>query len=70
MLSVLANRTYRHLFAAQVIALIGAGLMTVALGLLAYRIAGAGATVVRPHWTMVDEGGQLHALRRLHGHHG
>src|SRR3546814_7931859 len=32
-LSVLANRTYRHLFMAQVIALIGTGLATVALGL-------------------------------------
>lgn len=31
MLSVLANRTYRHLFAAQVIALIGTGLMTVSV---------------------------------------
>ena len=40
MLSVLANRTYRHLFAAQVIALVGTGLATVALGLLAYEIAG------------------------------
>ena len=39
MLSVLANRTYRHLFAAQVIALIGTGMMTVALGLLAFKIA-------------------------------
>lgn len=39
MLSVLANRTYRHLFCAQVIALVGTGLMTVALGLLAYKIA-------------------------------
>ncbi|MGY3510629.1 MFS transporter [Bradyrhizobium lupini] len=46
MLSVLANRTYRHLFAAQVIALIGTGLMTVALGLLAFRIAGANAGAV------------------------
>ncbi len=43
MLSVLRNRTYRHLFAAQVIALIGTGLATVALGLLAYDIAGADA---------------------------
>ncbi|MEW1636821.1 MFS transporter [Streptomyces sp. NPDC093801] len=40
MLSVLRNRTYRHLFAAQVIALVGTGLATVALGLLAYDIAG------------------------------
>ena len=41
MFSTLANRTYRHLFLAQVIALIGTGLATVALGLLAYDIAGA-----------------------------
>ena len=46
MLAVLANRTYRHLFAAQVIALIGTGLMTVALGLLAYKIAGEKAGAV------------------------
>ncbi|MFC4467330.1 MFS transporter [Streptomyces xiangluensis] len=43
MLAVLRNRTYRHLFTAQVIALIGTGLATVALGLLAYDIAGADA---------------------------
>ncbi|MGR4881110.1 MFS transporter [Streptomyces sp. LARHCF249] len=43
MLSVLRNRTYRHLFIAQAIALIGTGLATVALGLLAYDIAGAQA---------------------------
>ena len=46
LLSVLANRTYRHLFAAQVIALVGTGLLTVALGLLAYRLAGAEAGAV------------------------
>src|SRR5215216_5576145 len=46
MLSVLANRTYRHLFAAQVIALIGTGLMTIALGLLAFKIAGDKAGAV------------------------
>ncbi|GJD31018.1 hypothetical protein PMNALOAF_2270 [Methylobacterium adhaesivum] len=46
MLSVLSNRTYRHLFAAQVIALIGTGLLTVALGLLAFRIAGDRAGTV------------------------
>lgn len=46
MLSVLANRTYRHLFFAQVIALVGTGLATVALGLLAYEIAGADAGAV------------------------
>jgi hypothetical protein len=35
MLSVLANRTYRHPFLAQVIALVGTGLATVATGRLA-----------------------------------
>ncbi|WP_030251099.1 MFS transporter [Streptomyces violens] len=43
MLSVLRDRTYRHLFTAQVIALVGTGLATVALSLLAYDIAGAAA---------------------------
>lgn len=43
MLSVLANRTYRHLFGAQILSLIGTGLTTVALGLLAYDLAGADA---------------------------
>ncbi len=46
MLRVLRNRTYRHLFAAQVIALIGTGLLTVARSLLAYRLAGANAGLV------------------------
>ena len=46
MLSVLANRTYRHLFAAQVVALAGTGLATVALALLAYDIAGEEAGAV------------------------
>lgn len=46
MLEVLANRTYRHLFLAQVIALLGTGLATVALGLLAFDLAGANAGVV------------------------
>lgn len=46
MLSVLGNRTYRRLFAAQVIALIGTGLLTVALGLLAYALAGRNAGAV------------------------
>jgi H+ antiporter protein len=45
-LEVLANRTYRHLFAAQVVALLGTGLATVALGLLAYDLAGDGAAMV------------------------
>ena len=46
MLTVLADRTYRHLFAAQVIALIGTGLLTVALALLAYDLAGEEAGAV------------------------
>src|SRR5882672_6123809 len=46
MLAVLLNGTYRHLFAAQVIALIGTGMMTVALGLLAFKIAGDKAGAV------------------------
>jgi MFS family permease len=46
MLHVLANRTYRHLFLAQVVALVGTGLATVALGLLAYELAGADAGAV------------------------
>lgn len=46
MLAVLRDRTYRHLFAAQVIALVGTGLATVALGLLAYDLAGGQAGAV------------------------
>lgn len=46
MLDVLRNRTYRHLFLAQVVALVGTGLATVALGLLAYDLAGADAGAV------------------------
>ncbi len=46
MLTVLRNRTYRHLFTAQVVALIGTGLATVALSLLAYSIAGNNASAV------------------------
>src|SRR5215216_2200642 len=46
MIEILANRTYRHLFAAQVIALIGTGLLTVALGLLAFELAGERAGAV------------------------
>lgn len=37
MLEVLKNTTYRHFFLAQVIALIGTGLITIALALQAYR---------------------------------
>ena len=43
MLQVLRNPTYAKLFAAQVIALLGTGLLTVALGLLAFDIAGSSA---------------------------
>lgn len=46
MLSILKNRTYRHLFTAQVVALAGTGLATVALALLAYDLAGADAGFV------------------------
>lgn len=46
MLQVLRNPTYARLFSAQVIALIGTGLLTVALGLLAFDIAGSDAGVV------------------------
>lgn len=46
MLDILGNRTYRHLFLAQVVALIGTGLATVALGLLAFDLAGANAGAV------------------------
>ena len=46
MLSILADRTYRHLFLAQIVALLGTGLATVALGLLAYDLAGDGAAMV------------------------
>ncbi|HBP0978977.1 MFS transporter [Comamonas sp. Y6] len=46
MLDVLQNRIYRRLFSAQVIALVGTGLMTVALGLLAYDLAKADAGAV------------------------
>ena len=46
MLTVLRNRTYRHLFTAQVVALLGTGLLTMALGLLAFDLAGARAGAV------------------------
>lgn len=46
MLDVLRNRTYRHLFLAQAVALVGTGLATVALGLLAYELAGGQAGAV------------------------
>lgn len=46
MLAVLRNPTYAKLFSAQIIALLGTGLLTVALGLLAFEIAGGDAGIV------------------------
>ncbi|AYF78234.1 MFS transporter [Nocardia yunnanensis] len=46
MLAVLRHPQFRKLFAAQVVALVGTGLLTVALGLLAYEIAGGQAGAV------------------------
>lgn len=46
MFSVLAHPVYRRLFGAQVVALVGTGVLTVALGLLAYDIAGGEAGAV------------------------
>ncbi|GEE03874.1 MFS transporter [Gordonia spumicola] len=45
-MTLFAIRDYRLLFAAQVIALFGTGLATVALGLLAYDLAGSNAAAV------------------------
>jgi len=46
MLNTLRNPTFRHLFAAQIVALVGTGLAIVALGLLAWRLAGDNAGAV------------------------
>ncbi len=46
MIGVLANRRFAVLFSAQVVALLGSGLLTVALGLLAYDLAGDRAGAV------------------------
>lgn len=46
MIEVLAVRAYRKLFSAQIVALLGTGLLTVALGLLAFDLAGAQAGAV------------------------
>ncbi|MGQ7794059.1 MFS transporter [Faunimonas sp. B44] len=46
MFSVLSHPTYARLFTAQVVALLGTGLLTVALGLLAYDLAGESAGAV------------------------
>jgi len=42
----LRNSSYRHLFAAQALSLLGSGFTTIALGLLAYDLAGADAGLV------------------------
>lgn len=42
----LSNNSFRHLFLAQIIALVGTGLSTVALTLLAYELAGGNAALV------------------------
>ena len=46
MILILAHRTYAKLFTAQVIALLGTGLLTIALGLLAFDVAAGDAGVV------------------------
>jgi len=46
MLKTLRSPTFRHLFAAQIVALLGTGLATVALGLLAWQLAGDNAGAV------------------------
>lgn len=46
MFEVLAVAAYRKLFSAQVVALLGTGLLTVALGLLAFDLAGGDAGAV------------------------
>ncbi|MTE16192.1 MFS transporter [Nocardia aurantiaca] len=46
MLDVLRHPQFRRLFTAQVVALVGTGLLTVALGLLAYEVAGGQAGAV------------------------
>ncbi|ORM37643.1 MFS transporter [Williamsia sp. 1135] len=46
MIGVLRNRTFRHLFSAQVVALVGTGILTVGLGLLAFDLAGSDAGAV------------------------
>ena len=46
MTSPLSDRTYCRLFTAQVVALLGTGLSTIALALLAYDLAGGNAGVV------------------------
>ncbi|MCC0044450.1 MAG: MFS transporter, partial [Brucellaceae bacterium] len=46
MIGVLSNPAYARLFGAQVVALAGTGLLTIALGLLAFDLAGDKAGAV------------------------
>lgn len=46
MFQILKNRTYRHLYLAQIVAVMGTGLATVALGLLAFDLAEENAGAV------------------------
>ncbi len=46
MIEILKHPIFARLFAAQVVALAGTGLLTIALGLLAYDLAGANAGIV------------------------
>lgn len=46
MISILRHTSFRRLFLAQVVALVGTGLATVALALLAYDLAGDSAGAV------------------------
>ena len=46
MISILGNAAYARLFSAQVIALLGTGLLTVALELLAFDLAGDAAGAI------------------------
>ena len=63
MVGVLRNPTYARLFIAQVVALLGTGLLTVALGLLAFDLAGRDAGAVMgtpaPLYMGVDDGGSV-----------
>ncbi len=46
MLGALSNHIYRRLLMAQILSVLGSGLITVALGLLAYELAGSNAAMV------------------------
>ena len=46
LLNILKNRSFRHVYAAQMISLVGTGPATAALGLLACKLAGVDAGLV------------------------